>query len=82
MASLEGWYLLWPWTETCSDLKRNLIPCPGDNDPDTTWGPSTPAVQAQGDKFHEEFVVLLYLGDYAIGNQVQVLKIRELTPPP
>lgn len=77
LAFLKGWHWLWPRTETCSGLDSSQIPCQGDNDPNTIWGPFAPAVQAQGNKLCEERVVLLHLRVCAIGNQVHILKIRE-----
>lgn len=74
---MEGVTFTLALDRNCSGLEKNQIPCQGDYGPNTTWGPSAPAVQAQGDKVSEEFAALLHLRDYVFGSQVQVLKIRE-----
>lgn len=66
-----------PLSRQCLVCPRNLTPHRGDNDLNTIWGPSTPAVQAGGNKLGEEFVVLLYLHNYVTGDQVHISNIRE-----
>lgn len=74
---LEGVTFTLALDRNCSGLEKNQIPGQGDYDPNTTWSPSAPAVQAQGNKVSKEFAALLHLCDYVFGSQVQVLKIRE-----